>query len=103
MQEKRRHPRRRARLPLKIHRKGADPFAAESVDLSVGGLFIQAEGGVSFGEELEVELELPELGLTRLPAIVRWIRADGFGVQFGLLGARHTHALANLVSSFPGN
>jgi type IV pilus assembly protein PilZ len=102
MQEKRSHPRRLVRLPLRIFPRGAEPFAAESVDLSVGGLFIRAEGGVAFGEELEVELELPQLGPTRLPAIVRWIRAEGFGVQFGLLGAKHTHALADLVASIPG-
>jgi type IV pilus assembly protein PilZ len=58
-------------------------------------------GGVSFGEELEIELDLPDLGPTRLPAIVRWLRPEGFGVQFGLLGAKHTHALANLVDTIP--
>lgn len=101
MQEKRRHPRRLVRLPLRIFPKDAEPIPGETVDLSVGGLFINVVGGVSFGEELEIELDLPELGPTRLPAIVRWLRPEGFGVQFGLLGAKHTHALANLVDTIP--
>jgi hypothetical protein len=101
MQEKRRHPRRLVRLPLRICPKDAEPIPGETVDLSVGGLFINVVGGVSFGEELEIELDLPDLGPTRLPAIVRWLRPEGFGVQFGLLGAKHTHALANLVDTIP--
>jgi hypothetical protein len=32
----------------------------------------------------------------RLPAIVRWATPDGFGVQFGSLGARETHAISEL-------
>jgi hypothetical protein len=32
-----------------------------------------------------------------LPGTVRWTTAGGFGAQFGLLGARETHALADLM------
>ena len=101
MQEKRRHPRRLVRLPVRILPKNSEPFMGETVDLSVGGTLINTPVSVPFGEELSVELVLPELGPTQLPAIVRWLRPDGFGVQFGLLGARHTHALANLVDTVP--
>lgn len=101
MQEKRRHPRRLVRLPIRIYPKKAEAFEGETIDLSVGGMFIGSGGKVAFGEDVEVELELPELGPTRLPAIVRWLRPEGFGVQFGLLGAKHTHALAGLVETIP--
>jgi type IV pilus assembly protein PilZ len=97
MQEKRRHPRRPVRIPVRILPREAAPFDGETVDLSVGGMFIESQGSVAFGQELEIELDLPGLGPTRLPAIVRWNRPEGFGVQLGLLGARHTHALANLI------
>jgi type IV pilus assembly protein PilZ len=36
-------------------------------------------------------------GDLRLPAIVRWTKPDGFGVQFGSLGARETHAISQLL------
>jgi hypothetical protein len=33
----------------------------------------------------------------RLPALVRWSEPQGFGVQFGLLGAYATHVIVELV------
>jgi hypothetical protein len=33
----------------------------------------------------------------KLPAVVRWNKPGGFGVQFGLLGAKETHSLAQLL------
>jgi hypothetical protein len=33
----------------------------------------------------------------RLPAVVRWVKPGGFGVQFGLLGAFETHVLSELM------
>jgi type IV pilus assembly protein PilZ len=35
---------------------------------------------------------------TALPAIVRWVTAKEMGIQFGLLGARETYALTELLS-----
>ena len=32
-----------------------------------------------------------------LPGVVRWNRDDGMGVQFGLIGARETHAITELT------
>ena len=32
-----------------------------------------------------------------LPAVVRWVRNGGMGVQFGLLGARETHTITELA------
>lgn len=102
--EKRRHARQPARLPLRIHPSERPAFTTETVDLSVGGLFVtlpQDAGAMIFGEQIEVEIDLPQLGPTRLPAFVRWLRGDGFGLQFGLLGAVQTHALVALVASLP--
>ena len=100
--EKRRHARQPAQFPLQIVPTGRPAFATQSIDLSVGGMFVanptSAETMV-FGESIEIELNLPRLGPTRLPAVVRWLRSDGFGLQFGLLGALHTHALVALVAS----
>jgi hypothetical protein len=32
-----------------------------------------------------------------LPCVVRWTGADGMGVQFGLIGARETHAITEIT------
>jgi hypothetical protein len=32
-----------------------------------------------------------------LPGVVRWNRDGGMGVQFGLIGARETHAITELT------
>ncbi len=67
-------------------------------DISVGGMFIQTEVAVQFGAEVVVYVMLPGVAKElRLPGVVRWKRPDGMGVQFGLLGARETHAITEIV------
>jgi hypothetical protein len=65
------------------------------VDLSVGGVFIEAP---SFGARVVIHADLPGAPKLELDAVVRWTKPDGFGVQFGLLGAVETHALAAIVA-----
>ena len=67
-------------------------------DISVGGMFVQTEIPVPFGAEVVVYVTLPGTAKEiRLPGVVRWKRPDGMGVQFGLLGARETHAITEIV------
>jgi hypothetical protein len=33
----------------------------------------------------------------KLPGTVRWAKPGGLGIQFGLLGARETHSIAQLL------
>jgi type IV pilus assembly protein PilZ len=67
-------------------------------DISVGGMFIQTETQAPFGAEVVVYIVLPGLAKElRLPGVVRWKRPDGMGIQFGLLGARETHAITEIV------
>jgi type IV pilus assembly protein PilZ len=55
---------------------------------------------VTFGVEVSIVLRLPNTKQDlRVPAVIRWIKPGGFGVQFGLLGARETHALSELFKS----
>jgi type IV pilus assembly protein PilZ len=95
--------RRSHRSPLdaivKVQRKGAeDAVSGHARDVSVGGMFVETEAPFAFGADVVVHLSLPgykdEL---LLPAVVRWTRRDGMGLQFGLLGARETHALTEIV------
>jgi Tfp pilus assembly protein PilZ len=67
-------------------------------DISVGGMFVQTETPAAFGAEVIVLITLPsDPKEMRLPGVVRWKRPDGMGVQFGLLGARETHAITEIV------
>lgn len=101
MQEQRKH----RRVPLNVEVTCIGPndlaFKVMARDISLGGMFLSlpAEGsGFPFGTQLVVRVTLPghpqELAL---PCVVRWSRADGFGVQFGLLGARATHVITKLA------
>jgi hypothetical protein len=69
-------------------------------DISLGGMYVECAKEVPFGVQLTIAGTLPGLSeQTRLPAVVRWSKAGGFGVQFGLLGARETHAITRLMRS----
>ncbi len=68
----------------------------------MGGLFIQAEPAPPFGTELTIVGDFPGAPRLRLPGVVRWARAGGFGVQFGLLGVAETRAISLLVRKGAG-
>ena len=56
---------------------------AETRDVGTGGAFIATADVEPVGTELTLELALPTTDqLFTLPAIVRWVTADGMGVQF---------------------
>jgi Tfp pilus assembly protein PilZ len=85
--------------PVLFAPKDDDAFTdGMSVDISLGGMFIASEAPAPFGAEIVVHITLDE-GTEELvlPAIVRWTRPDGMGVQFGLLGARETFAITDIV------
>jgi type IV pilus assembly protein PilZ len=72
----------------------------QAKDISVGGMYIESETQVSFGTEVSIVVRLPNTKANaRLPGVIRWIKPGGFGVQFGLLGARETHAISELLKS----
>lgn len=100
MHDKRSHP----RVPLDAHVtcevKGGATIHGEAKDISIGGMFIESTAHVTFGQEVIILLRLPSTKAdSRLPGVVRWIKPGGFGVQFGLLGARETHAISELFKS----
>jgi type IV pilus assembly protein PilZ len=66
--------------------------------LSFGGMFVQADVVPAFGAKLTIRGELGGHEVS-FPAVVRWTKPTGFGVQFGLLGARDTHTLTNVIRS----
>lgn len=100
MQDKRSHPRVPLAVNITCEVTGGATVSGLSKDISVGGMFIESGAQLSFGTEVTIVLRLPNTKAdARLPGIVRWLKPGGFGVQFGLLGARETHAISELLKS----
>jgi len=97
--EKRKFPRKPVDLTAAIILPGSpDPIEGRVRDLSIGGGFLLVAARPAFGQRIDVRIDFPApAGPMTLPAIVRWTDNDGVGVQFGLLGARETHAIANAI------
>jgi Tfp pilus assembly protein PilZ len=87
-------------VPVTCEVSGGAAVSGLSKDISVGGMFIDSSEQPSFGTQVTIVLRLPNTKAdSRLPGVVRWMKPDGFGVQFGLLGARETHAISELLKS----
>lgn len=97
MTEQRKYHRVPVALSVTCEASDGDSFEGSVKDISFGGMFVECENPPPFG----VSLTLLVTGLSnrelKLPAVVRWSEARGFGVQFGLLGAYATHAIVDLV------
>ena len=78
--------------------KSGGVIAGTGKDISLGGMYVECKEILAFGTELTIVTRLPGTAQeSRLPAIVRWSKPGGIGVQFGLLGARETHAITQLM------
>lgn len=98
MQEKREHPRFFVNLDVSVELEGRPAVQGVAKDISLGGMFIVSDEPLDFGVKVHVVMRLTGIeGNVRLPAVVRWTKPDGFGVQFGLLGARETHAITRMM------
>lgn len=96
--DKRNHPRVVVEIAVSCEQVGAMPILGTTRDLGIGGAFIESVHLPPFGAGVVVVGRLP--GTTkdlRLPGIVRWVKPDGFGVQFGSLGPRETHAILTIL------
>lgn len=100
MHDKRAHSRTPLLADVACEVKGGATIMGRAKDISVGGMFIESETAVTFGTEVIIVLRLPNTKRdSRLPGTIRWLKPGGFGVQFGLLGARETHAISELFKS----
>jgi hypothetical protein len=63
-------------------------------------MFLESSEQPPFGSVLTMVGRLPGTKKdVRLPAVVRWAKPNGFGVQFGLLGAVETHIISELMKA----
>ncbi len=100
MHDKRVHPRVPFGVPVTCEVSGGETIQGRVKDISVGGMFIESEAPVAFGSQVTIVVRLPNTKAeSRLPGVIRWFNPGGFGVQFGLLGARETHAISELFKS----
>lgn len=68
-------------------------------DISLGGAYLETAHGFAFGASVELAFELPDLDTDAIvPAVVRWTKPGGMGVQFCAMGARETHGLVTLLA-----
>lgn len=101
MLELRRYNRASLDTSVEFVGKGStERFPGRAKDISVGGMFIETDKPLPFGSDLVVHVTLPsQKAPFALPGVVRWARNGGMGVQFGLVGARETHAITELTRS----
>ncbi len=98
--------RRHARTPIDLSvefvaKDGGRPAPGVGKDISLGGMFVETHAPAAFGSSVVVRMRLPGTKDDLiLPGVVRWTRDDGMGVQFGLIGARETHAITELGKKY---
>lgn len=98
MKEKRRYVRVQLSFDVRCEAKDGSVASGRVLDISVGGVYIETPDAMPFGTELTITGKPSGSGAAlSLPGTVRWNKQDGFGVQFGLLGAKETHAITELV------
>jgi hypothetical protein len=87
------HERFNCELPVTVLHAEAE-LAGVASNISLGGLYIVTESQVPFGMDVKVRLQVPSLKEpATVDAKVRWVKPDGFGVQFGSLRALEVWAL----------
>ncbi|MFO0548427.1 MAG: PilZ domain-containing protein [Polyangiaceae bacterium] len=98
MQEKRKHPRKALALDVTFTTSSGASASAICRDVSLGGAFIVTDSPAAFGAVVRLSLTLPDIDHpVEIEATVRWTTPAGMGVQFGLMGARETHGLVELL------
>jgi type IV pilus assembly protein PilZ len=88
-------------VSVRVELSSGHSLTVQSHDISIGGSFLLSEETPPIGSPAVLHFELPGCGMCACPGFVRWVKAGGFGIQFGLLGARETHAIGKLVRQQP--
>jgi uncharacterized protein (TIGR02266 family) len=85
------------RLPVNVV-MGDVRFTAETANVSLGGAFILTGERPPLGTRVTLQLSLPsQKEPVHVGATVRWVDANGIGVQFDGLRARDVWALGKLL------
>jgi hypothetical protein len=99
VQEKRRHFRKLVNLDVEFNVADGPRQSGVCRDFSLGGVHIATTQAAPFGANVTIYLQLKGTsGRSALPGIVRWVKGGQMGVQFGLLGARDTYAITEMLA-----
>lgn len=99
MHEKRRHFRKRVNLDVEFNVAEGPRQPGVCRDFSLGGVHVDTTTPAPFGANVTVYLRLKGAStISALPGIVRWVKSGSMGVQFGLLGARETYAITEMLA-----
>jgi hypothetical protein len=94
--------RRAQRVPIDVpaqftSRGSLNKVQGVAKDISLAGMFVETASPAPFGGAVLVGFTLPGHRMPMLVSgTVRWPNKSGMGVQFGPLGARETHAIAEI-------
>jgi hypothetical protein len=95
--ESRKYPRNAVEAAVAFQTGDGPRVDARCRDVSLGGMFIETSPSLPYGAKLRVYLQMPGLD-AGIECVVRWAKPGGMGVQFGVMGARETHALTRLLA-----
>jgi type IV pilus assembly protein PilZ len=99
MTDNRKHPRKSVQADIAFQAAGGERIDARCQDLSLGGMFVETARPLPYGAAVRVFMRLPGLKTeTAIDCIVRWSNPTGMGVQFGVMGARDTHGVTELLA-----
>lgn len=98
---RRRHARSTVCLPVELLTPDSDrPTPGIACDVSIGGILVESAFPATFGDAIVVRIQLPAArGPLNLPGVVRWSHEGAMGIQFGLLGARETYAITQMMAA----
>jgi hypothetical protein len=99
VQEQRRHYRKPVEYAVEFVVAGSsERVTGVCRDLSLGGLNVETATPAPFGANVVIHLALSGIGDKGIPGVVRWVKGNAMGVQFGLLGARETYAITEALA-----
>jgi PilZ domain len=105
MSELRRDERTLLDYPVELTREGDRVrYFGRASNISPGGMFVSTNAAFAFAFKSPVIVHMTVPGYDEpivVPAVVRWTGRDGIGLQFSLVGARESRALA-LVARLQG-
>ena len=96
MDEKRVHQRLNVEVQGRLEAVDATSVDVIVTDISLGGVYVRTDASPRLATAISLSLDLDGQTIA-LPGTVRWSKPDGFGVQFGLLGAKDTHTLSSFL------
>jgi type IV pilus assembly protein PilZ len=97
--DNRKYPRKCVQADVAFQSANGERVDARCQDLSLGGMFVETASPLPYGAPVRVFMRLPGLKTeAAIDGVVRWSKPTGMGVQFGVMGARETHGLTELLA-----